>query len=55
MLTFPDRQNLSQIHQSANSLVYRSIGDISPGSTVLEKPDPNHRSFILKLLSKNIK
>lgn len=53
MLTFPDRQNLSQIHQSANSLVYRSIGDIGAESTVLGKQQKNHQSVILKLLKQD--
>jgi serine/threonine protein kinase len=36
MLTFPDRQILAQIYQSANSIVYRSIRDIDGQPVILK-------------------
>jgi hypothetical protein len=36
MLTFPDRQILAQIYQSANSIVYKSVGKIDGQPVILK-------------------
>ncbi|WP_310488291.1 hypothetical protein, partial [Chamaesiphon sp. VAR_69_metabat_338] len=36
MLAFPDRQDLVQIYESANSIVYRSIGSLGDRPAILK-------------------
>jgi PAS domain S-box-containing protein len=53
MLTFPDRQTLAQIYQSANSLVYRSIGTFRDKNVTVDPGREKDRPVILKLLKQD--